>query len=316
MSAEETVVQAEVQSETPPDRDWEGEAKKMGWAPKDTFKGDPGKWVDAKTYVERGEQFIPLLQHTKRELEGRLDVAANENHDLRRRLALAEKALDEVKTVTNEQATESAETKKAALYDAIAAAREENDVRKELQLREELDDVNAEIRAARAKPTVSPSSTSDGGTPPPDPSSDPRIRQFVADNPWFGVDQEKSNVALAFMNYLNGTPEGKTMTPEQRFAAVSKRIDELYGGRNTVRRSNPSKVEGSRNDGTGAGSGGGARSYNDLPAAAKAQCDKQAKQFIGRADGQGNVKYKTVDDYRKYYTDIYFDENVGARHLQ
>lgn len=44
------------------DRDYEAEALDMGWQPQDKFKGDPDKWTDAKTFVERGENFIPFLR--------------------------------------------------------------------------------------------------------------------------------------------------------------------------------------------------------------------------------------------------------------
>jgi len=40
----------------------EAEALKMGWKPKEKFTGPEGKWVDAKTYVERGEQILPIVQ--------------------------------------------------------------------------------------------------------------------------------------------------------------------------------------------------------------------------------------------------------------
>ncbi len=40
----------------------ENKAIRQGWLPKDQYKGDPKKWVDAKTFVERGERFVVNLQ--------------------------------------------------------------------------------------------------------------------------------------------------------------------------------------------------------------------------------------------------------------
>ena len=34
----------------------ENEAREMGWTDKDGFKGDPEKWVDAATFVDRGRK--------------------------------------------------------------------------------------------------------------------------------------------------------------------------------------------------------------------------------------------------------------------
>src|SRR5712664_3093014 len=38
------------------------EATSHGWVDKAEFKGDPAKWVDAKTFLERGQTFIPFLK--------------------------------------------------------------------------------------------------------------------------------------------------------------------------------------------------------------------------------------------------------------
>ena len=37
------------------ERDWEADARAMGWSPKAEFKGDKTHWIDAKSFVERGE---------------------------------------------------------------------------------------------------------------------------------------------------------------------------------------------------------------------------------------------------------------------
>ena len=44
----------------------EAEARRSGWVPKDEFNGPADKWVDAKTFVDRGQRFNKNLQ---RELE-------------------------------------------------------------------------------------------------------------------------------------------------------------------------------------------------------------------------------------------------------
>ena len=308
MSSEET----QVKNDLPPEEnvDWEGKAREMGWAPKEQFRGDPGKWVDAKTYVERGEHFIPLLQSAKRELQGQVAQATSENADLRRQLNVANKAIEELRTEFKGNSLETAETRKNQLYDDIAAAREENDVRKELTLREELDNLNVEIRGLKTTPTKTP-------VEPPASTgeewrSNPILQGFLTNNPWFGKDQEKSNMALGYMNYLNSDPESKAWTPQQKFDAVSRRIGELFPEPGNPRRNAAAKAEGGRTDTSG---GGGGRSYSELPAAAKEQCDKQARQFVGRTNGKGEVKYPDVNAYRKHFVEVYFAEDWGARQM-
>jgi hypothetical protein len=40
----------------------ETEAGRKGWVPRDQYKGDPAKWVEAKAFLERGERFTANLQ--------------------------------------------------------------------------------------------------------------------------------------------------------------------------------------------------------------------------------------------------------------
>jgi hypothetical protein len=55
------------------ERDFEAEAKEHGWVPKDDFKGDVSRWVDAETFMKRADEMMPLLKaqnaRQKREIE-------------------------------------------------------------------------------------------------------------------------------------------------------------------------------------------------------------------------------------------------------
>lgn len=313
MSANEENVQESVEQpaeQPPPERDWEMEARHTGWVPREEFRGDPQKWIDARSYVERGETFIPLLRKSNSELQTRLGSAEEELINTRRLLSVVQKEMEELKTESKESTLESAEARKGQLYDAIAQAREENDVRKELQLREQLDDLNLEMRQIKAKPTTVASTAPADDRPW---ERNPIHQQFMKDNPWFGLDQEKTSVALGYMNYLNSNPETKALSPQERYSAVDKRIRELYPGSNP-RRSGPSRVEGGRPSGGRSGGDFGPR-FEDLPAAAREQCDKQAPRFVGKMNGSGEVKYKTLDDYRAHFTRVYNDDSWGTKQM-
>jgi hypothetical protein len=43
-------------------RDYEYEASRKGWKPESEYQGTPGKWVDAKTFIERGDRFTGKLE--------------------------------------------------------------------------------------------------------------------------------------------------------------------------------------------------------------------------------------------------------------
>jgi hypothetical protein len=51
----------------------ESTASRQGWVPRESYKGDPKKWVDAKTFVERGERFVGNLQSEVAALRTKLE---------------------------------------------------------------------------------------------------------------------------------------------------------------------------------------------------------------------------------------------------
>ncbi|HMX93405.1 MAG TPA: hypothetical protein PLY42_18695, partial [Nitrospira sp.] len=54
------------------ERDWETEARDLGWRPEEDFKGDKSLWVDAQTFVKRGEEVMPILKSQLKTLKGEL----------------------------------------------------------------------------------------------------------------------------------------------------------------------------------------------------------------------------------------------------
>lgn len=74
----------EVQEDSGADsRDYEAEAASMGWTPQDQFKGDPDKFIDAQTFVERGEKFLPIVQSKLSKSEQRVQDLENQLNELK-----------------------------------------------------------------------------------------------------------------------------------------------------------------------------------------------------------------------------------------
>src|SRR5512146_1603526 len=72
----------------------EAEASHMGWMPQERWvsEGKPAdKWVDAKTFLERGENILPIvrqnLHKTREELEQLRRTVGEQTEVLNRRLA-------------------------------------------------------------------------------------------------------------------------------------------------------------------------------------------------------------------------------------
>ena len=56
--------------------DTEERARAMGWVPQEDFRGDSERWVDAETFLDRGENIMPILKErlTKFEKENKLST--------------------------------------------------------------------------------------------------------------------------------------------------------------------------------------------------------------------------------------------------
>jgi hypothetical protein len=292
-----------------PQADWDAEARKTGWTPQEQFRGDPDKWMDSKTWVERGKTFIPFLQAKDREHKDTIAQLQARLANQDRMLNVMNKSLEELKVESHESSLEDMGQQKEALMDEIARVHTDGDIKEELRLREKLTDLNDQLRAARAKPaTPAPVPPAQ----PFDPMQDPTYKQWLADNEWFGKDVAMSGAALAIMQELNSSGRSAQMTPEQRFAHVAAETKRRFGMENDRRRA-PNRMEGGRGDSGRGGPNG--RDYESLPSDAKSQCDKLATRFVGKADARGNVKYKDLASYRAKYVQDFFAEDWGTKHL-
>jgi hypothetical protein len=169
--------------------DTEKQAILKGWKPKADYKDDPAKWVDAKTFLERGEKFNKNLQkeldQVKRQLEQFKGTAEAFAKFSKEQLAAKQTELDN--TIT--------ELRKAKLE---AARNGEDDTVIKLEDRIEL--VQQQKKDLKALPeAVAPTG--------PD-SQDPVLRAWVDEgNEWFDNDPKLRRYALAIGKELRDSGE-------------------------------------------------------------------------------------------------------------
>jgi hypothetical protein len=65
----------------------EDEARRQGWRPLAEYRGKPGGWVDAKTFIERGKNYLPFVQKELRETKEANGRMASEMEGLRTEVA-------------------------------------------------------------------------------------------------------------------------------------------------------------------------------------------------------------------------------------
>lgn len=277
------------------------EATEMGWIPKEQFRGDEGKWVDAETFVKRGREFIPFLQADRRKLQQQVTTLTAQVQQTNTLLQASQESIEELKSFNSEVSRDRAKTKQTELLAGIRAAREANDVDTEVELTNQLADQKAALKEAEKTKTVVPP-VQKGNGKPPDYTQDPSWQAWAKENSWFGTDTRRTSIAVAIANELRADPAHQGLQGRDFLDKVSTEVDKTLGG--TARREAADRVEGGvrGTGGAGGGGGGGGKGYAELPPDAKEACEKQAKRLVG----QGRA-FKDIASWRTHYAAKYFE---------
>lgn len=276
----------------PGERNYEAEARAEGWKPIEQYKGDRAKWIDAKEFVERGENILPLVKAQNSKLKGELESTKQSIAEMRRSMDEFKLFHEETSAKLKKDAREAYTKAEADLKAARKAAREDGDYDKVDEINDAISELKVEAKEAEAKATKkAPTNQS-----PDDISKTPEFRKWAEENAdWFGKDERRSRYAVTVGQEIRAKNPGIPIA--EFLEKVSEEVNELFGETKT-RREPASKVEGSRR-----GNGSGGKSYADLPAEARKQCDEDIKRHVGP-----NKVYKTPKEYQAYFANLYFEE--------
>jgi hypothetical protein len=207
--------EVETEKEAAPTDPMEVAARADGWRPKGEYKGDPGKWVDAKTWVEKG----PLLKR----------ISSQSEH------------IKELKSTVDAMAKHFNATVEATVKAKIAALRTEKKAAIESGDVAKVEEIDSQIDEQKAIKVDIPTGKEVA----------PVVKDWVKDNEWFIKDPELHDFALAFNDAylkrhpgdidgcLRATGEATKRAFPEKFPAAKKEADDPAPGRK------PSAVEGS-----------------------------------------------------------------------
>lgn len=228
----------------------EAEASRKGWLPKDKFKGDTAKWVDAKTFVERGERFnANLIQ----------EVAT-----LKQKIA----SFEGTKEAFAKFHAESMAKKDSEIADAIKLLRLQHaeavsggEGETALTLEDRIDALKDERKAlkeATPEPVAAPKPA------PAAPAVDPVMEEWIEDgNAWFRDDTKLQSYAVAMGQEL--VAKGETLRGRKFLDKIATLMAEEFPRKfNGAGHGRAAAVE---SGGRSAATSGSAKSERDLPAA-------------------------------------------------
>lgn len=247
------------------ERDYEAEARALGWRPPEDFPGDSSKFVDAKTFVERGETMLPMVKAA-------LAKERKEFAEFRKETRRALKFMGEAEKRGYERALADLQTRHDEAVEAgdVAGARKAVKEMGELVKPEvpELDDDKPDPRQAQRE-----------------------FAEWVEQNDWYVTDDKKRAYADIQAGAM-GPAEEWDGGPKAWLEELGKRVSRKFA----EQKPNPANPGGNR----GTGAPRGAKTYADLPPAAKALCDKWHRTGVF-----GDPSKVTLEDARKRYVRDY-----------
>lgn len=230
----------------------EQEARQFGWVPKEEFKGDPEDWRDANEFLRRGREINGYLRKDLDKLQGQLQTRDRELAEIR-------DAMEEFRKFHNETEARAYQRAITDLKKEKVAAIEQGDGERVIEIDDEID----KIKEAQRKPEPKATQSVDTGW-----------TQWTQKNQWYGKDEVLTALANGFAEKV------KAENPDLVGAPFLDKVADLVKQTMPDKFENPNRqhsaVSGSGTSGSGTGKK--KKTYDDLPADAKAACDKFVKQ--------------------------------------
>jgi hypothetical protein len=251
--------------------DYEAKAVELGWTPLDKFRGDPEKFVDAKTFYEKAEHVLPIVK--KQRDESRAEAAQSKQAivELKKEVETIRSDAKEAISFMRAGIEREYQTKIDALKEAKAVAVSEGDGAAVNRIDDQIDELKDKKKEEKAK--VSETVTAET------PQLHPGFLKWVDDNKWYATDPKLKKKADALgQSYaeddgLTGPDLWEAVKADivklfpDKFEDVTERIGAVRGGKTSASNSN-------------------ARTFANLPADAQAACNKFIKQGLVKNEAQ------------------------------
>lgn len=250
----------------------EAKAKRLGWVEADKFKGDPAKHISAEEFLKRGETLVPFLQRDNDKLHqgmSKLERQLKEQGDTLQKFV-------EFSSKAEERAYKRA---KAELEAKLDSAIETADVAGAKQVRKEIEALDEDAKAA-VKPASDKAAV----------QIDPEIQSWINDpaNEWFRKDAALNAAAVKIYGKLERDKPG--VAKSELLAETKRQVMDKFPEDFGINPTRESAAAVASPSGGGARKKGG-KTFDDLPAEAKAACNKFVKTI------PGYTKEQYVKDY-------------------
>ncbi len=232
------------------ERNYEQEARQEGWRPQEEWKGDPEKWVDAETFVERGEKISGILKKKVETLEQRLERAEKANQKF-----------GEYHKKTIEKERKNAEQQIQSLEKQLEQAVSEGDGQAFTRINNQINDLKQNV----------PTHDDDGFTD--------LAQGWLSENQWYNNNQKLAIFADGVADRLRAQGFSGKAYFDELSRIVRDSFPEEFENPNRKREANVDSGEPASDPPAKK------KSYKNLPADAKSACDEFVAQgFMTREE--------------------------------
>ncbi len=204
-SAEIEHVQAEARTYDEMDQDEVDRlARAQGWRPIAEYRGPPGRWVDAKSYLERGERDLPVLRDQNRRMTERLAKFEGEFTQLRQKLDQQGTTISEQHEILAEMRSFARNADQRGYERALAELEERQDnaaaAGDQVGVKQTREQIKALQESRPAGPEPEPTRTAAPPVrreAPPPPVEPPELTEIRGREPWIGTDPVLTPIVVA-----------------------------------------------------------------------------------------------------------------------
>lgn len=219
------------------------EARRMGWAPKEEWRGDPNVWKDAKTFLRHGQEILPIVRSENRKLREQNEQINSETAKLRSMVKALKKTIEEGSQSNYDEMLSTLKSRrKQALRDEDLAT---------------VADLDDQIEHLEERPPAKIKDEEDEK-----PKVHPDVKAWADETPWYNQDPELTDyMEFQFQKNLHRLgADDVPMLLKRSEEAVKKAFPNKF---ENPRRKKPNGIE------SGGGGGGKRDAFSLLPKEAK-----------------------------------------------
>lgn len=281
------------------ERDYDSEARDMGWVEEAKYRGPKGQWVDAKTFVEKGEHILPILRANRDKLRQENLTKDKEIANLKSSVDAANKAIKALQKVHSEETDRRVNEAIKDVKEKLKLAHEAGDFDAVVELNESLTDLKESKKEAKEEEQEAKHPNTNNQE---ELSAD--FKAWHKENAWFGnmdnaEDRKRTREIYRIGEDLRD--EGDRTEGRPFFDKCLEILEEREGKKSTSNNGTQRKSRVEGNDNTQRRSGG--RAFDNLPKEAKEACHDYSETLVG----PGKM-YKTLKDWEDAYAKTYNEE--------